>query len=130
VGRIELDYSVVAYYPSSTLNGVTKFALGMSPDPFYPNSPNESGGNFQISETVGGPTALSINSIENVRAFVANGRAEYSLNVTTDVTDNAGDLTGFDEAFAVPEPQGWALLVGGLVALCVLRRSRQRSIIS
>ena len=103
--------------------------------PIHLTSP---GSNFLVSEAVsdlgGDHAALSIcggNSFAGCNGAILNqsnygfrelGSGPDPLRVMTTITDNAGDLTGFNEAFAIPEPAAWLLLATGLLSIAALRR--------
>lgn len=147
IGTTQLDFSIfgTGYYNT----GVSFIALGRSPSPFDSqppndsnNTPNETGSNFLITETVtdihgnagtltvcGGndfpPCDGSVVNQSNYDPF-GNGEGAKAVEVTTLITDKAGDLTGFDEGFATPEPSSWMSLAGGLL-LCAWRLRRRRA---
>jgi hypothetical protein len=142
----QLNFAV--FGKSSFYSGVSFVALGRSPSPFgtqppndSSNTPNETGSNFLITETVtdihGSGTTLTVcggngfpscdGSIVNQSNYnpFGNGEGAQAVEVTTLITDKTGDLTGFDEGFATPEPSTWILLLGGgLLAISAVRRRR------
>lgn len=142
IGTTELDFSVFGKNGNYFASGVSFFALGRSPSPFGTrppndshNTPNETGSNFLITETVNTPSGLSdtlsvcggdsfppcLGSIVNAQSNFLGSGGSLAVGVVTKITDNAGDLTGFDEAFAIPEPASWILVLGGLLGICKLR---------
>lgn len=72
---------------------------------------------YTIVATVGSPGESSINS-------------ESFLAVTENVNPNGENVTSLVNSFtqgAIPEPGTWALLGGGLVLLCALRRRKEKA---
>jgi hypothetical protein len=128
-GTTELDFSI--FMPplqcNCDPNGAEAIGLGMSQSPFgslFPNPVTESGSSFLITEKstniLGTQATLSITGGD---AWTQGpyGGGDTGVRITTLITDNAGDLTGFNEGFAFPEPQSWMLLGSGLFDIYALR---------
>lgn len=141
----QLNFAV--FGKSNFVSGVSFIALGMSPSPFGTqppndsnNTPNETGSNFLITETVtdihGNGATLEVcggtgfppcdGSIVNQANYNpwGNGEGAQAVEVSTTITDRTGDLTGFNEGFATPEPCTWILLACGLLGIGAVRPRR------
>jgi hypothetical protein len=129
-GTTELDFSIFAP-PCNCLPVGHAIGLGMSLSPFdiiKPNPITESGSSFLITETAtvtpGREATLSITGGDASELGPGSDRVPplYPIfRVTTMITDNAGDLTGFNEGFQNPEPPSWMLLGSGLFGIYALR---------
>jgi len=133
-GTTELDFSIFKA-PCNCQNGVTWVGLGMNLSPFgkiIHNPVTESGSDFLISEMAtnlsGRQSTLILNpSLGNVWGTGPGEGSGYGaplhpeVRVTTIATDYAGDLTGFNEGFAVPEPQSPTWVLGWLLGIYALR---------
>jgi hypothetical protein len=96
----------------------------------------DQGSNFSINEAFPGSKIpdLNLSTVGNASlgctliscsdtatAIEAGG----SLLVVTTITDNAGDLTNFQEGFSTPEPNSWTFLAAGLLCIGVLLRFKR-----
>lgn len=134
-----LEYTVYSHSNGDVPAGADSFYLGLTnapDDPIASQYANYSGSHFLISETI-----LDRNGRSNSDSICEGGNFQgctspkllggynvyypqgvSALQVTTTITDYAGDLTGFNQAFSTPEPATAFLLLGGLLSLAAFRR--------
>jgi hypothetical protein len=116
----QLDFSIFGGLDSPR-SGVSFLGLG-----------SQRGTNFLINETetnlFGGQAELSVCSSSTLCQSQTQVKAAWGKfeHISTTITDNAGDLAGFSESFAVPEPRSWMLLVSGLLVICAGSRIRKQ----
>lgn len=89
---------------------------------------NTGGGNSESTRITNGANfALPVGANNNANIIFRINSAPGSLNFLGVIAD--GGQVGFDNfsinASVIPEPSTWALLVGGMTALVVLRRRRK-----
>lgn len=149
-GQLALNsLDLVSFYPASGLSFDLNFAF---PNPAVGTTVLEytvccavsyagvslsadQGSNFSINEAFPGSKVpdLNLNAAGNAslgcteiscsQTFIEAGG---SLLVVTTITDNAGDLTNFQEGFSTPEPNSWTFLAGGLLCIGALLRFKRR----
>jgi hypothetical protein len=134
IGSDELEYDLNFAFPHPAI-GTTVLEYTACCTPILGFSLTAQGSDFSITEAFPGSNLPDLNLDASGLTVVCPPMQQCTdqspletgpFLVVTTITDNAGDLSHFQEGFVVPEPKSWKFLAAGLLCIGVLLRFKRR----